>query len=55
MNELCKIILDVELLDKIQTKKPMIEISVLQIENTPYYFTKGVLKKFFIRNSDLMG
>ena len=50
-NELCKIILEVELLDNIQTKKPMIEISVLQIENTPYYFTKGVLKNFFINGN----
>ena len=55
-NKLCKIVIELTLLNKddINVDKPMVEITLRQIENTPYYLPKGIVKKDFINGNKLL-
>ena len=50
-NQLCKILIEITLLENdksIIAEKPMIEISIRQIENVPYYLPKGIVRNDFV-------
>jgi hypothetical protein len=46
-NELCAVIVEVELVNELVKTNPMIEITIRQIKNVPSYIQKGIAKRDF--------
>ena len=46
-NELCSVIVQVELINELVKTNPMIEITIRQIKNVPSYIQKGIAKRDF--------
>ena len=46
-NELCSVIVQVQLLNELVKTNPMIEITIRQIKNVPSYIQKGIAKRDF--------
>ena len=46
-NELCAVIVEVELVSEFEKTNPMIEITIRQIKNIPSYIQKGIAKRDF--------